>query len=268
MLIWRVASAFIGIPLLLGATYLGAWPLAAATALIAFLATDEAVHLLAGIAPLSRAILRAWAVALAVIASFQPEAVAGLALPSAILMLFTRQTLKAMAPGEPARLQDIFTQGLAGIFAVVYPAFLLSFLAGLRTAYNYPIVWLVLGMVWATDTFAYFGGRLIGGPKLAPGLSPGKTVAGAVAGLAGAVIVGLGLGPAVGLGIPYAVGLAVLVGLAGQLGDLFESMIKRMAGVKDSGCLIPGHGGILDRFDSLAFALPVAYYFLILAGIG
>ena len=124
-------------------------------------------------------------------------------------------------------------------------------------------------LAWMGDTFAYFAGRAWGHRKLIPSVSPGKTVVGAVANLVGTVVVGAVYAWLVfdqwhGLPIgPLAGGVAgLLISPAAQVGDLAESLLKREAGVKDSGRLLPGHGGILDRFDSLLFAVPVAYWYL------
>lgn len=120
------------------------------------------------------------------------------------------------------------------------------------------VVWLFV-VVWTTDTAAFATGRTIGGPRLAPTISPSKTWAGLIGGLTGAALVGFLLAYAI---TGHAVGLAALtgliVGLASGLGDLFESYVKRRFRVKDSGGLIPGHGGFLDRLDSLLAAAPVA----------
>ncbi len=116
----------------------------------------------------------------------------------------------------------------------------------------------VLLVVWTTDIGAYLVGRLVGGPRLAPSISPGKTWSGAFGGLACALVVGVG---AAAFGdAPLASALAVAAGLsiAAQGGDLLESGMKRHFGVKDSGRLIPGHGGLLDRLDGLLAAAPVA----------
>jgi phosphatidate cytidylyltransferase len=119
--------------------------------------------------------------------------------------------------------------------------------------------------VWATDTFAYFVGWTVGKTPMAPVLSPGKTVEGAVGGLVGAVIVGLCFGLWIHLPWVHSLVGGVIAGLAGQIGDLFASALKREAGIKDFGRIMPGHGGILDRVDSLLFSIPLAYLYLRLA---
>ncbi|UMM64600.1 phosphatidate cytidylyltransferase [Aristophania vespae] len=128
-------------------------------------------------------------------------------------------------------------------------------------------VFFVLGTVIASDSGAYMVGRLIGGPKLAPKISPGKTISGSIGGictaiLLSAVIVRLGLGS---WSIEALICGAIL-SMAAQGGDLLESAFKRRLGVKDSGKLIPGHGGLLDRFDGLLAAAPLAAIFAYLSG--
>lgn len=114
-----------------------------------------------------------------------------------------------------------------------------------------------LGLVWLCDIGAYFAGRWLGGPRLAPGISPNKTWAGALGGVALASLFGALLHQATGL--PWRLTLATpLLAVLAELGDLFESWLKRQAGVKDSGTLLPGHGGLLDRLDGLVPVLPVA----------
>ncbi len=122
------------------------------------------------------------------------------------------------------------------------------------------LVLFLLALVWAADVLAYFTGRAFGGQKLAPVLSPGKTRAGVYGALAGAALGGILLGSA--LGLPFFLGLllvalCVLAALVSVVGDLFESLVKRRRDIKDSGRLLPGHGGVLDRIDSLTSAAPL-----------
>ncbi len=119
----------------------------------------------------------------------------------------------------------------------------------------------VLLVVWSSDIGAYLVGRLVGGPRLAPQISPGKTWSGAAGGLLAAALVGASAGAA-------GIALAVLLGLAAQAGDLLESLAKRRAGVKDSGRLIPGHGGLLDRLDGVLAAGPAAALLALALGRG
>ena len=121
------------------------------------------------------------------------------------------------------------------------------------------VLWL-LAMLWLGDSGAYFVGRAIGRRKLAPTLSPAKTVEGAVANLALCLLVGWQGGVALGLPLGWAIAGGLGVGILGQLGDLFESALKRAVGVKDFGGILPGHGGVLDRFDSFLFSAPWVWW--------
>lgn len=124
----------------------------------------------------------------------------------------------------------------------------------------------VIAVVVSSDSAAYVTGRMIGGPKLAPRISPGKTRSGAVGGLLGAVMAGLVVATISGAGFAArGAGWALLLGIAAQAGDLAESAVKRTRGVKDSGRLLPGHGGLLDRFDALLAAAPLAALLSLLA---
>lgn len=138
--------------------------------------------------------------------------------------------------------------------------------SGGGAAGGWDAVLFVLLVVWSSDSFAYLAGRAIGGPKLAPRISPGKTRSGSLGGLLGAMAVGAVLAvllpapPGAGTGLRLLCGLVagMLLGIVSQAGDLAESALKRRCGVKDSGRLIPGHGGLLDRFDGLLAAAPLA----------
>ena len=124
------------------------------------------------------------------------------------------------------------------------------------------VLWLVLLATWSSDTGAYFAGNAFGKHQLAPDISPNKTVAGGVGGIVLAVIVVFVFLLFLDIYSPLWFIFAPVISLTAMLGDLFISCLKRDAGVKDAGNIIPGHGGILDRFDSLLFSAPVAYYLI------
>ena len=140
-----------------------------------------------------------------------------------------------------------------GFVYIAVPSFALVVLSWFDFAWPGILFWVMI-VTWSTDIFAYFAGRAIGGPKLAPRVSPNKTWAGLAGGVVGAEIMGAFTAYAFGLGTPFLL-LGGLMALFAQGGDLYESWLKRRAGVKDSGTILPGHGGALDRLDGL---LPVA----------
>jgi phosphatidate cytidylyltransferase len=154
----------------------------------------------------------------------------------------------------------------ARLAGVVYIAVPLAHLIVLRQVESGP-QWILFffTVIWLSDTFAFVVGNAAGRRKLCPSVSPNKTVEGALGGLAGGAAGALVYSKYVYLGASAAevVTLAVIIGVLGVLGDLVESVMKRGAGVKDSGALIPGHGGVLDRIDSMLFAAPVLYYYLV-----
>ncbi|MFP4269443.1 MAG: phosphatidate cytidylyltransferase [Alphaproteobacteria bacterium] len=152
-------------------------------------------------------------------------------------------------------------------FGVLYVGIAPTMLVWLRNATEDGLVFVLFlfAAVWAADTAAFFAGRAIGGPKLAPQWSPNKTWAGFAGGIVAAAVVGVVMAEAFAL--PFLAGSALLgaaLGAVAQFGDLFESWIKRRAGAKHSGRLIPGHGGVLDRLDGLIFATPVFALFAML----
>ena len=125
------------------------------------------------------------------------------------------------------------------------------------------MVWVMFIGTWASDSFAYFTGNAFGSHKLAPAISPNKTIEGFIGGLLGTVGVVLGLGYFLHFPLEYMAGLGCAIAILGTLGDLVESMMKRHTGIKDSGAIIPGHGGVWDRFDSVLFTAPLVYYYTI-----
>lgn len=146
-----------------------------------------------------------------------------------------------------------------GILYAGVPAASLAFLRGDHHDGLFTVLFL-FALVWSTDIFAYFVGRSLGGRKLAPSISPGKTWSGAIGGTAAAVAAGLGVAALSGpVGNPVLPIIIVLVSAWSQIGDLFESWVKRKFGVKDSGTIIPGHGGVMDRVDALAAAATALY---------
>ena len=150
------------------------------------------------------------------------------------------------------------------IFGIVYVSFLMSYLGVIRASGDNgrELIFFVLLITWMGDTTAYYGGKGFGKHKLAPAISPKKTVEGAIIGLIGS-IVGAIIAKSwfLDISILNAIAAGILIGVFGQFGDLSESIIKRNLQVKDSGGIIPGHGGILDRVDSLLFSAPVFYYY-------
>ncbi|HEX2020428.1 MAG TPA: CDP-archaeol synthase [Aurantimonas sp.] len=122
------------------------------------------------------------------------------------------------------------------------------------------VLGLIIAVVWSTDIFAYFTGRSLGGPKLMPRVSPKKTISGALGGLLAGVVFGVVYAEFVAdAPVVFVIFLAAILSIVGQAGDLYESWIKRRFGVKDSGRLIPGHGGLMDRIDGLIVAVAVAW---------
>ena len=156
----------------------------------------------------------------------------------------------------PRRDRAVFAPYAFAVMSVGYGLILMRQDAGAMV-----ILWLV-SLVVVSDVAGYFAGRALGGPKFWPAISPKKTWSGTVAGWGGAALVGVGFW-AMGYGSPGLVALSVVIALAGQMGDIWESWVKRRCGVKDASTLIPGHGGVLDRFDALIGAIVV----LILLGL-
>jgi len=189
-----------------------------------------------------------------------------LALPAFSLMMVVVAVLAAPVwRGTPDMARSANT-----LLAVTYVGWLLGF--GILLHHTSPfgdeLVLYLVGVTWVGETAAYVVGSAVGRHKLAPVISPRKTVEGALAQVAASIATGAALGawllPTCGAGLWL--GAGALLGVVGQFGDLAESAVKRSMGTKDTGGLIPGHGGVLDRIDSLLFNLPAFYYFSRLAG--
>jgi phosphatidate cytidylyltransferase len=161
--------------------------------------------------------------------------------------------LSFLAPVGGALLLGLVSRRLImgwGFLYIVLPAFCLVLLSWGSADTGGDLVFWTFIVTWATDIFAYFAGRAIGGPKLAPKISPNKTWAGLIGGMIGASFCGWATAWYFELGMPF-LWIGAMMGLLAQLGDLYESWEKRRAGIKDSGSLLPGHGGVLDRLDGL-----------------
>jgi phosphatidate cytidylyltransferase len=152
--------------------------------------------------------------------------------------------------GLDAHLDDVIV-GLPGIASI---------------ALERGVIWLglVIGATWACDTTAYFAGSSFGRRRLLPRISPNKTWEGTIAGVVAAGLVGSLAAPIMGMPVAWSIGLGLAIGVAAVFGDLSESLIKRSGHVKDASSLIPGHGGLLDRLDSMLFTGVTAYYYLAL----
>ncbi|MET0553557.1 MAG: phosphatidate cytidylyltransferase [Vicinamibacteria bacterium] len=265
-LVRRVATAAVALPLLLGGM-LWAPPLvgfAIVTIAIALGAWEyDALLVAKGLRPLRVAGALVLAAAYANVSLPWPLGVP--LWPLAALVVLTALVLRA---SDFAR--DVPAAALT-LLGAVYLGGLGGSIAALRLMHpisdgSWRIV-LLLAIVMAADTAAYFTGRALGRHKLAPAISPGKTIEGAVGGLAGGILGALAVrGAGLALPVGHAVVLGALVAVAAMAGDLVESLLKRWAGVKDSGALFPGHGGMLDRLDSLLFGGAVLYYYFSLFG--
>jgi phosphatidate cytidylyltransferase len=272
-LVRRVGFAVIAIPLALVLAWYGGLPLALVLAVAGALGTRELFDLAGrqGIRPIrplglfSAAALAPLAYATLVEPDFQASVLRIWPYLAALwLIVLLTWVLAARTPAEKP-----LSAASVTLLAVAYTGALPAFVVAIRhTQYSvrsWAGAWLVffpLVVTWVCDTAAMFGGRAMGGPKLARTISPGKTRSGSTAGLIGGLLMAPLFGalvfPRVGLEVPLwqLLVIAGVLSVVGQIGDLAESLFKREAGVKDSSDLIPGHGGVLDRFDSLYFVVP------------
>ncbi len=271
----RIITALILIPMVLVMVFLGPkeqWLFTSAVAVVAALAANEFLSMAkkSGASPPRIAVL------IAIFALFagnfawpdQTAAILGmLSLALLVYCTFSRPVEQMMA--------DVSTS----IFCLLYLGFTLIALPALREQTNGPsLVAFLLCAVWAGDSTALYVGRAWGRHKMAPNLSPNKTWEGTLGSVAGSLLATCGL---LGLAhllatqwdsavlsypedVWYWLGLAVVVNVGAQVGDLVESALKRSAGVKDSGSLLPGHGGVLDRIDALIVAAPALWYALVI----
>ena len=281
----RVAVAVVGIPTVLLLLYMGGWVLGVPLAALAALGASEVYDLAAtkdtrplrwlGMAGAASLVLAA--VAVPGFADFAAWAFGGVCVLAAAALL-----LAMPARGVDQSPLGAISVTVVGALYVGAPLAFLVLLHAMPGQYGWGgstgsawsgglVVLLPLAATWVGDSAAYFLGTAFGRAKIAPSISPNKSWVGAFAGLVGsALAAGVWLVvarpslpdfPVVSVGIVAAMG--VLIGVGGQAGDFAESLLKREAGVKDSGSVFPGHGGVLDRVDALIFAFPIAYALLV-----
>ena len=241
----RILTALLLVPLALYGTFWAPQPvfigIVAAVALLCF-------HEYAGIAAahgLERPGLLAAAAGVLVLLNPQPLVLAAIAL---LAVALRAGNLASMLPGAAA-----------SVLGVIYVFGAWRSAIDLRALSPW---WLLFALAinWVGDIAAYYTGRTIGRHKMAPRVSPAKSWEGAAGSMIAAVLFGLAFRPWLGAGLPEMIALSVAGNVAGQVGDLAESAMKRGAGVKDSGTTLPGHGGWLDRLDSSLFSMPVVYW--------
>jgi phosphatidate cytidylyltransferase len=265
----RVLTALILAPLVLALVFLGPmWLITLVVAAVAMLAAWEFLALTENRGAKPPKVLTLGSIGLLFAGNYlwPDETITIFGFLSVVLLLFC--TFRSPV-------ERVLADATSSVFALFYLGLTLIPLPMLRGATNGPSLLAFLFLtVWAGDTVAMYAGRMFGKRKMAPNLSPNKTWAGAIGSVMGAVAVAgilLGLSSylaqlnSVKLSFAdeawwYWLGLAVVVNVAAQIGDLAESALKRSAGVKDSGTLLPGHGGVLDRIDALLLAAPVLWY--------
>lgn len=263
----RIITGVIGIALAIGIIYLGGIPFAIAVGLLTVLGLAEFYRMVAknGVRPFRViGILTGLFIVIAAYFSNKTLSITDLLVPTFIFTLFAVFVGQLLKFGVDHAIQNVSVT----FFGVFYVAGLMAHFILLRNLEN-PIlpgqyaIWFAFICTWSTDSFAYFVGRSFGKRLWVPKISPKKTWAGFWGGLLGAVIAGFIYSVIIGFDPLKASAIALGLGFVGQLGDLFESALKRDSGVKDSGKLLPGHGGVLDRFDSTLFTLPLTYYLVL-----
>lgn len=258
----RIGTAVILAPIAAGAMYLGGWYFAAFFVLVAIVGQWELYRMAAqrGFSVFQAAALPAGGLIILIPIWSSAAPLVAIAFVALVCSELWR------------RQDDAIANAAVGVLGVIYPAsFLVWYLhirvAGVHSLGDTGAFWLTLSImisVWSADTFAYFVGKSIGKKPLFPRISPQKTIEGTIGGIVGSigVMIFLSFTLIPFLGLIHAIVLGMIAGIVGPLGDLIESLFKRSVNVKDSGSLLPGHGGVLDRIDALLFVGPVAVIYL------
>ncbi len=264
----RVITALVLLPVILFGSFVGGWLFTIMVMLLTAIASMEFYYMETGREAQGSALTGVPMALIINLAAMLNQAMLGVA-ALGIGLALTTALETARHPRRPKR---TILQVLSTLGATLYIAFPMSFLIAIRNIPLTGIIWLfvIYAVTWGTDTFAYLGGRAIGRTKLAPLLSPKKTVEGAIIGIIGGIIPSLIILYASHLlSVPSLI--AVCIGpFVAIMGDLFESALKRFFQVKDSRIrglnLFPGHGGVLDRIDALLWVITLFYIFLTLTG--
>lgn len=263
----RIIVALIGTPIVIATLYMGNIFFLVVIAIIALVSQKEyfSIAIEKGLHP-NKTVGHFFAVLILLSYYFQFE--------SDMIYLLTLSVLVLMVAELYAKNESPMLNISVTLFSLIYPVILIGTLYSLREIdstsndIGFNLVLAVLMSVWLSDTAAFYIGRSFGKHKLNERISPKKTWEGSIAGFS-ASIIAMAVMKQIGLfGSTYSLidisFFAVFTGVGGQFGDLFESMIKRDAGVKDSGSFLPGHGGMLDRVDGVLFAAPLTYIYLLL----
>ncbi len=270
MLKTRVISAVVGLVLLIAVLYLGSIPFGIAVSLIAAIGLYEFYNSVSNVKNINPIKIVGYLSVIPLLilgikdTGWLKVDIATLTGISAIIVIFLSMAF-IVFKNKSYNIIDVCITA----FGIAYVPFLLSFVILIRNMeYGYCLIWLIFIGAWGTDTMAYTFGRLFGKRKIIPEISPKKTLAGAIGGIFGCMALMLVFGVVIKnychLEISYIV-LAILglcCGMISQIGDWSASAIKRYVNIKDFGNLMPGHGGVLDRFDSILFIAPVVYYAL------
>ena len=249
----RLTSGLLGFPLVLLVLLIGDKIVVdIALSIIALLAMSEYFNAIAKVSKPVRWLGYLSCFSIAFIHVVPKEYLNMIGVPTILIVLFAQVVATEMR----TTFKDI-AYTFIGIFYVVFFIMFVAFIDGMPNGKI--LIWYVILAAWGTDIFAYFAGYLFGKHKLIPKVSPKKTIEGSIGGILGSTLVCLGFGYYFNLNLTMIILLGFFGSIIAQMGDLFASSIKRYVGIKDYGKLIPGHGGVLDRFDSVILVAPFVY---------
>lgn len=255
----RIITAIIGLPLLIFIVYYGKWLLSLALAIVTLIALKEYIDVFKKGKEFKISFLFMTILSLFILYFMKTDFYA---IPFILVICFIACMGYEVYNPEPK-----FLRAAVSVFFLIYVPIMFGFIMMFENVLGGKLtIWMCFIAPFATDTFAYFGGRAFGKRKLTP-ISPNKTIAGSVIGFICCALLITGYGYIlrsyynIELPLYYYTILGAIASIAGQIGDISASLIKRTYGVKDYGHILPGHGGILDRFDSVIFTIPIIYIF-------